>query len=80
MVKLILLNLLFLLGAVQIDSQNNSQKVVCYYDSRAFGKEGELIGKEGLKVDLDSGKASSGCVKGQRVVLMGQQRLLIKIS
>lgn len=41
MVKLILLNLLFLLGAVHVNSQNTSQKVVCYYDSRAFGKEGE---------------------------------------
>lgn len=42
MLKLILANFLFLLGAVNIDCADNNSKIVCYYDSRAFAKEGKI--------------------------------------
>lgn len=41
MSKLFLVNLLFLLCAVNINAADNHSKVICYYDSRAFAREGE---------------------------------------
>lgn len=50
MCKKLFVNLLLLLSAVQIYCADNNSKIVCYYDSRAFGREGKCwVVKAALK-------------------------------
>jgi hypothetical protein len=54
--KIILVNFLFLLGSVEIycAAADNNSKIVCYYDSRAFAKEGEQVNQLSLLINYQN--------------------------